>query len=111
MGFSGPWGPSLTPVGALGVPGANARQRQTGTHIQWVPVLDSGSLAPQDLPFWITGHRLPMSGNPRVQIALNRSESKTSEARTDMFRSKVQSPVSAVLNEILVKPLRYFESQ
>lgn len=58
----GPWGPYLTKVGALTVPGANARKRVTGPFNLWQPIQDAGSGLPQDLPFFIDGHRLQSIG-------------------------------------------------
>lgn len=65
--LNGPWGPYLTKVGALGTPGANAKQQVYGEFIHWVDVYDAGSLVPQDLPFWIDGYRLPIKVNPGDQ--------------------------------------------
>lgn len=60
MSVGGPFVPALTEAGTLGVPGANAMQRQVTTQIQWAPVYDGGSLVLQDLPFMIHGHKLPI---------------------------------------------------
>ena len=62
VSVGGPFAPALTKAGSLGVPGANAMQRQVTTWIHWEPVYDGGSLTPQDLPFMITGKRLSESG-------------------------------------------------
>ncbi len=56
--IDGPWGPFLTKVGEVTVPGANAMLRVTGPYIKWDPIIDGGSNTPQDLPFEIEGHRL-----------------------------------------------------
>ena len=48
---SGPWAPFVTLVGQTGKPGGNARQYTTS----WSQLTDSGSGAPQDLPFIIEG--------------------------------------------------------
>lgn len=60
--IDGPWGPVLTKVGALTVPGANAKTRVSGPYIAWDPIIDPGSFLPQDLPFWIDGVRLQSIG-------------------------------------------------
>lgn len=61
--MDGPWGPFLTKVGELTVPGANAMVRVSGPYIGWEPMIDAGSLLPQDLPFYIDGYRLHSTGH------------------------------------------------
>ncbi len=58
--------PFLTKVGSLTTPGANAMQ-YTVSSGTWAAVVDTGSLQPQDLPFWIDGQVVP---EPATLVAL-----------------------------------------
>lgn len=60
--LDGPWGPFLTKVGEVTVPGANAMGRVSGPYIGWEPIIDGGSNTAQDLPFEIEGHKLQSIG-------------------------------------------------
>lgn len=64
-GASGPWAPAITAVGANQPAGSvNAKQSIAGT---WNGAVDNGSLATQDLPFYINGQPVP---EPASMMAL-----------------------------------------
>lgn len=58
----GPQSPFLTKVGAQTTPGANAKVRISAWTLEWHDITDVWSGLPQDIPFWIDGHRLSQIG-------------------------------------------------